>query len=189
MCAESAKIKPHLKSSTQISPRKGMRLKPGRFQKNASKLTRDIRDVQKALGLFLFAHLNLAADADDELASLGFHRTHHRILYLVAGHPGTTVGDLIRTLRLTPQAVQSPMKQLNESGYIEQRHADADRRKRCLFIKPAGGALVARLSKRQHKRLAEAFHRAGPTAVKGFFSVMESMLTKDNRDFVERSSI
>src|SRR5689334_17802109 len=73
-------------------------------------------DVQRALELFLFAHLNLAADAEAELASLGFHRTHHRILYLVAGHPGANVGDLISTLRLTPQAVQLPMRQLNEKG-------------------------------------------------------------------------
>jgi DNA-binding MarR family transcriptional regulator len=146
-------------------------------------------DVQRALELFLFAHLNLAADAEKELASLGFHRTHHRILYLVAGHPGTGVGDLISTLRLTPQAVQSPMRQLNENGYVEQRYSSTDRRKRCLFITPKGQALVARLSNRQHSRLAEAFDLAGPAAVRGFLSVMEHMLTEKDRRFVERPSV
>lgn len=159
------------------------------MHKPASKLSRDVRDVQKALELFLFGHLNLAADADEELASLGFHRTHHRILYLVAGYPGTSVGDLISTLRLTPQAVQSPMKQLSEAGYLEQRYASTDRRKRCLFTTRAGDALLARLSKRQHKRLAEAFHLAGPSAVNGFLVVLEKMLTEKDRRFMERPSI
>jgi DNA-binding MarR family transcriptional regulator len=141
------------------------------------------------LGLFLFAHLNLAADAATELAALDFHRTHHRILYLVAGHPGTSVGDLISILRLTPQAVQSPMKQLNEKGYLEQRHSNTDRRKRRLFVTPKGASLVARLSRRQHSRLAEAFDLAGPTAVKGFLAVLANLMTEDDRRFAEPSSV
>ena len=153
----------------------------------ALKSMNNASDVQRALELFLFAHLNLAADAEEELTSLGFHRTHHRILYLVAGHPGTSVGDLISTLRLTPQAVQSPMRQLNDKGFIEQRHASIDRRKRCLFVTPKGAALVAKLSNRQHRRLSEAFHSAGLTATKGFLAVMDHMLTEEDRHFVERS--
>lgn len=149
---------------------------------------RERSDVQRALEFFLFAHLNLAADAENELAPLGLHRTHHRILYLVGGYPGTSVGDLINTLRLTPQAVQAPMRQLNEDGYVEQRYSSTDRRKRCLFITPKGQALVARLSNHQHSRLAEAFDLAGPTATKGFLSVMEHMLTERDRHFIERAS-
>jgi DNA-binding MarR family transcriptional regulator len=158
-----------------------------RLRKIAPIATREVSDVQRALELFLFAHLNLAADAEAELTSLGFHRTHHRILYLVASHPGTNVGDLINTLRLTPQAVQSPMRQLNERGYVEQRYATTDRRKRCLFVTSKGTALLAKLSSRQHRRIAEAFHSAGPTAVKGFLAVMGNMLTKEDRHFVEHS--
>jgi DNA-binding MarR family transcriptional regulator len=171
-----------------INTRRGV-TEAKRLKKTASKATYDTSNVKRALELFLFAHLNLAADAEKELVSLGFHRTHHRILYLVAGHPGTSVGDLISTLRLTPQAVQSPMRQLNEKGYIEQRYSSTDRRKRCLFITPKGEALVARLSGRQHRRLSEAFDLAGPAAVKGFLAVMESMLTEDDRRFVERSCV
>jgi DNA-binding MarR family transcriptional regulator len=159
----------------------------GKRPKKIAPVASKIPDVQRALELFLFAHLNLAADAEAELASLGFHRTHHRILYLVAGHPGASVGDLIGTLRLTPQAVQSPMRQLNEKGYIEQRHANTDRRKRYLFVTPKGAALVAKLSSRQHRRLSEAFQSAGSSAVKGFLAVMENMLTKEDRRFVESS--
>ncbi|WP_426528846.1 MarR family winged helix-turn-helix transcriptional regulator [Bradyrhizobium sp. McL0615] len=170
-----------------VNTRKG-NIEPKRLKRTTLK-TGDIQEVQRALELFLFAHLNLAADAEAELASLGFHRTHHRILYLVAGHPGASVGDLINTLRLTPQAVQSPMRQLNDKGYVEQRYSSVDRRKRRLFITPKGEALVARLSSRQHGRLEEAFDLAGATAVKGFLKVMESMLSEEDRDFVERSSI
>lgn len=145
-------------------------------------------DVRRALEFFLFAHLNLAADAETELEPLGFHRTHHRILYLVAGYPGTSVGDLISTLRLTPQAVQSPMRELNEKGYIEQQYSSTDRRKRCLFITLKGENLLARLSSHQHRRLTEAFKLSGPKAVKGFLGIMESMLTEEDRRFMEQSS-
>jgi DNA-binding MarR family transcriptional regulator len=80
------------------------------------------------------------------------------------------------------------MRQLNEKGYVEQRYASTDRRKRCLFITSKGQALVARLSSRQHRRLAEAFDLAGPAAVEGFLGVTEHMLTDGDRRFVERSS-
>ena len=66
----------------------------------------------------------------------------------------------------TPQAVQSPMKQLNEGGFIEQQYASTDRRKRCLFITRAGAALVT-LSKRQYNRLAEAFDLSGSERSQG----------------------
>lgn len=158
-----------------------------RPKKSATGARNEMADVQRALEFLLFAHLNLAADAEAELTALGFHRTHHRILYLVARHPGTNVGDLISALRLTAQAVQSPMRQLNEKGYLEQRHASTDRRKRCLFITPKGATLVAKLSSRQHRRLAEAFQSAGSAAAKGFLAVMNNMLTDRDRDFVASS--
>lgn len=180
MGSEIAYRKPNARKGTIEAKRPG---------KTTLKPISDTAAARKALELFLFAHLNLAADAEAELAALGFHRTHHRILYLVAGYPGTSVGDLISTLRLTAQAVQSPMKQLNEKGFIEQRYASADRRKRRLFVTPEGAALVARLSSRQHKRLAEAFDLAGPKAVRGFLTVMANMMSEDDRHFAEKSSV
>jgi DNA-binding MarR family transcriptional regulator len=180
MGSEIAYRKPTARKST---------IEAKRSRKAALKTVSDTSGARKALELFLFAHLNLAADAEAELAELGFHRTHHRILYLVAGNPGLRVGDLISTLRLTAQAVQSPMKQLNEKGFIEQRYASTDRRKRCLFITAKGESLIARLSARQHNRLAQAFDQAGPAAVRGFMAVMERMLTDKDRQLVERSSV
>jgi DNA-binding MarR family transcriptional regulator len=182
--AYKSRLKAHMRITARKSAAKARRSRRTRVAPKSL-----MPQVQNALELFLFAHLNLAADAEDELTAFGFHRTHHRILYLVAGHPGISMGELISTLRLTPQAVQSPMKQLNENGFVEQRYANADRRKRCLFITPAGDALLSRLSSRQHKRLAQAFRQAGPAAVNGFFLVLEGMLTKDDREFLERSFV
>jgi DNA-binding MarR family transcriptional regulator len=176
-------------SKPQLIPARKNAIAVKGLKRKTLRASNDSRDVRKALELFLFAHLNLAADAEAELASLGFHRTHHRILYLVAGYPGTSVGDLISTLRLTPQAVSSPMRQLNERGYVVQKYSKTDRRKRCLFITPKGQALIARLSGRQHRRLAEAFELAGPAATKGFLSVMEHMLSERDRSFIEGASV
>lgn len=181
MSSEAAGTKPRsVRARSSIEPKKPTLA--------SIKTAKVLSEAQRALGLFLFAHLNLTDDADKELDALGFHRTHHRILYLVTAHPGTNVGDLVTTLRLTPQAVQAPMKRLHDKGYIEQRHSIADRRKRLLYVTPKGVALVARLSNRQHKRLAEAFGRAGPVAAKGFMAVMENLLTDEDRQLVEDSS-
>ncbi|MGY3423420.1 DNA-binding PadR family transcriptional regulator [Bradyrhizobium sp. F1.13.4] len=103
--------------------------------------------------------------------------------------PGRQSAISSAPFRPTPQAVQSPMRQLNQRGYIEQRYSSNDRRKRCLFITSKGEALVARLSSRQHGRLAKAFDLAGPAAVRGFLTVMEGMLTEDDRHFVETSAV
>lgn len=141
--------------------------------------------VRAALELILFVHINLAHDAEDELASLGFHRTHHRILYLVARHPGITVGDLLSILRLTPQAVQTPMKQLYAKGFLQQRHAASDRRRRCLFLTGLGDTLLRRLSHHQHKRISQAFQATGPGAAKGFLKVLEMMLSDEDKAFLK----
>lgn len=138
-------------------------------------------EVRKGLELFLLAHLCLADDADRELKELGLHRTHHRILYLAASRPGLSVGDLVQTLRLTPQAVQQPMRRLIDGGYLEQRNGATDRRMRRLFVTAKGAVLHANLSNRQYGRLARAYRAAGTDGVRAFLDVMENLLDPADR--------
>lgn len=143
-------------------------------------------ELRNGLELLLFSHLNLAEDADRQLRTMSYGRTHHRILYFVSQTPGITVGELYSLLRVTPQNIQRPMRDLIREGYIEQRVSMADRRQRELFATPAGIALADQLLAGQLDRIARAYAAAGPEAVEGFWLVLSQMIEKTDRDWYSR---
>lgn len=143
--------------------------------------------AQLGLGLFLFAHLRLAADADKDLAALGLHRTHHRILYLAGRAPGTSVGEIIALLRLTPQGIQAPMRRLIQDGLIEQRSSDRDRRKRQIYLTAEGAKLQNRLAAKQYERLLNAYAAAGPDSLAGFFKTMFALIDPADAEYIRSS--
>lgn len=141
---------------------------------------KDTDELIHALTLFLLAHLQLAGSADRELEPLNMHRTHHRILYFCARCPGHTVGDLVRTLRLTPQAVQAPMKMLVKKGWIEQRRSTIDKRQRQLFITPLGREMHRQIAHKQFAILSEARQSVGEQAFTGFMEAMRALARKSD---------
>ncbi|WP_170984247.1 MarR family winged helix-turn-helix transcriptional regulator [Rhodoligotrophos defluvii] len=144
------------------------------------------RDLQRGLELHFFAHLNLAEDANRQLAALDMGRTHHRILYFTVQTPGITVGELTSLLRVTHQAIQRPMGDLVRGGYIQQQMSSVDRRQRQLFSTPKGLALFEQLSQRQFERLARAYEKAGSEAVMGFWAVLSAMVEPADHEWIRR---
>jgi DNA-binding MarR family transcriptional regulator len=145
----------------------------------------DDEAARLGLGLFLFAHLRLAADADEELASLGLHRTHHRILHLAARAPGTSVGEIIGLLRLTPQGIQGPMRRLIRDGLIEQRSAERDRRKRQIYLTEKGAKLQSEIAAKQYERILRAYEIAGADNLDGFFRVMLALIDAGDAEYLK----
>lgn len=143
-------------------------------------------DLQRGLELHFFAHLNLAEDANRQLAQLGMGRTHHRILYFTVQTPGITVGEMTSLLRVTAQNLQRAMGDLVRGGYIEQRMSTIDRRQRQLFVTPGGLALFEQLSQRQFERLARAYELAGREAVSGFWAVLSAMIEPADHEWMKR---
>src|SRR5271169_5003665 len=83
--------------------------------------------------LLFFAYRDFVGDPDEVLAKLGFGRAHHRVIHFVNRHPGIRVADLLDILKITKQSLGRVLKQLVDTGFIEQLQGPQDRRQRLLY--------------------------------------------------------
>src|ERR1700681_662239 len=91
--------------------------------------------------LLFFAYRDFISDPDAALLSYGFGRAHHRLIHFVNRHPGIRVTDLLDILKITKQSLGRVLKQLVDTGFIEQLQGPQDRRQRLLYPTEAGRAL------------------------------------------------
>ena len=120
--------------------------------------------VVDLIELLFFAYRDFISDPDAILAKSNFGRAHHRVLHFVDRNPGLTVADLLDVLKITKQSLARVLKELVDSGFIEQRTGLEDRRQRLLYATPAGQALSAGLSAPQERRIKGALVPLGPEA-------------------------
>ena len=113
-------------------------------------------DFEIIEGLF-FAYRDFISDPDAILEKSGFGRAHHRVVHFVNREPGMTVADLLDTLKITKQSLARVLKQLIDSGYIQQVAGPEDRRQRKLYPTRAGRDLALALAEPQSRRIARAF--------------------------------
>ena len=106
--------------------------------------------------LLFFAYRDFISDPDAALESYGFGRAHHRVIHFVNRHPGIRVADLLDILKITKQSLGRVLKQLIDSGFIEQQTGPQDRRQRLLYPTEAGRALSLRLIDLQARRIGKA---------------------------------
>ena len=118
--------------------------------------------VVDLIELLFFAYRDFISDPDAILAKSNFGRAHHRVLHFVDRNPGLTVADLLDILKITKQSLARVLKELVDSGFIEQRTGQEDRRQRLLFATAAGQALSASLSAPQERRINTALAALGP---------------------------
>jgi DNA-binding MarR family transcriptional regulator len=118
--------------------------------------------VVDLIELLFFAYRDFISDPDAILAKSNFGRAHHRVLHFVDRNPGLTVADLLDILKITKQSLARVLKELVDSGFIEQRTGQEDRRQRLLFATAAGQALSASLSAPQERRIKSALAALGP---------------------------
>ncbi|HQZ12541.1 MAG TPA: MarR family transcriptional regulator [Devosia sp.] len=130
------------------------------------------------MGLFFFAYRDFVGDADALLEKQGFGRAHHRVLYFVNLKPGMPVADLLDILKITKQSLARVLRQLIDSGYIEQRTGHSDRRQRLLFATAKGRDLFEVLSATQTSRIDHALASLPPdgrrTVLKFFVGMVET---------------
>ncbi|MGD1886377.1 MAG: MarR family winged helix-turn-helix transcriptional regulator [Cohaesibacteraceae bacterium] len=119
------------------------------------------RTVEVIEQLF-FAYRDFVGEPDAILADLGFGRAHHRVLHFVYRNPGMTVAVLLDILQITKQSLSRVLKALIETGYIEQKEGDRDRRQRLLFTTDTGTALVEHLIAIQSTRIEGALAKLPP---------------------------
>ncbi len=112
--------------------------------------------------LLFFAYRDFTGDPDHILDHYGFGRAHHRVLHFVSRNPGMRVTELLDILRITKQSLGRVLKQLIDTGYIEQRPGRSDRRQRLLYATDKGHDLDRRLSEPQSRRIHAALRVLPP---------------------------
>lgn len=138
-------------------------------------------ELRQGIELLFFAYRDFTAEPDAILAGYRYGRAHHRVIYFVGRHPGTTVSELLGILRITKQSLSRVLGQLVEEGFITQRPGPRDRRQRLLQLTPKGVELERLLTEKQRGRIAQAYRDAGAEAVEGFRKVMLGMIDEGDR--------
>jgi len=142
--------------------------------------------VVDLIELLFFAYRDFISDPDAILAKSKFGRAHHRVLHFVDRNPGLTVADLLDILKITKQSLARVLKELVDSGFIEQRTGQEDRRQRLLYATPAGQALSAGLSQPQERRIKAALVSLGPDARATVTAFLFGMINPQDREKVAR---
>jgi len=142
----------------------------------------------QAFFLHFFTNLNLAAVALEALGSMGFTMTKYRILGIVTWTPGITVGELVKTLRVTHQNLNTPMRNLLSDGYITAEIGTDDRRRKQLYPTEKGERLYREVLALQLRRIDRAFELAGPQATEGFLEVHRHLIEAADIEWLSRLS-
>ena len=132
-------------------------------------------ELRTAIELMHFAYRAMIAKPDQVLAARGFTRVHHRVLYFVARSPATSVNTLLRTLRVTKQALNRPLRELVAAGLVSMERSADDGRVKHLRLTAAGRRLEQRLSSLQQEQFGRAFAIAGPSAEAGWRRAMAAL--------------
>jgi DNA-binding MarR family transcriptional regulator len=136
--------------------------------------------------LLFFAYRDFISDPDAALISYGFGRAHHRVIHFVNRHPGIRVADLLDILKITKQSLGRVLKQLVDTGFIEQLPGPLDRRQRLLYPTDAGRALALGLLQPQVRRIGQALAALSPTEAAGVERFLRLVVDAGERDKVAR---
>ncbi len=133
-------------------------------------------NIRRGVESLYFGYSHLTRAIDEELATQGLGRAHHRALYFIARQPDLTVSDLLRLLAITKQSLGRVLNDLAERALVENRPGLVDRRQKLLRLTQAGTALEARLFSSLREKMAHAYDNAGEAAVTGFWHVLEGLI-------------
>ena len=101
--------------------------------------------LHEGMELLFFAYRDFTAECDAILATYGFGRAHHRVIYFVGRNPDISVTELLAILRITKQSLSRVLGQLVREKFITTRRDPADGRRRLLALTDTGRVLVVLL--------------------------------------------
>jgi DNA-binding MarR family transcriptional regulator len=131
--------------------------------------------LDAAIELTHFAFRAMTAKPDALLATRGLSRVHHRILHFVVRLPKPSVSELLRTLRISKQALNGPLRDLYAQKLITYTRAAGDARVKHLSLTAEGRKLEARLSTLQRAQFAAVFEVEGAAAEAAWRNVMRRL--------------
>jgi DNA-binding MarR family transcriptional regulator len=128
-------------------------------------------ELDAAVELMHFAYRAMTARPDALLASRGLSRVHHRILHFVVRLPRPSVSELLRTLGVSKQALNGPLRDLYAQKLITYVRAPDDARVKHLLLTAEGRKLEGRLAALQRAQFAAIFEAEGAAAEKAWRAV------------------
>jgi DNA-binding MarR family transcriptional regulator len=137
--------------------------------------------LRKGIEAMFFAYRGFTADPDRILEGMDYGRAHHRAVHFIHRSPGATVSNLLTILGVTKQSLNRVLRTLIDDGLVEARVGKSDKRERNLHLTAKGQELERQLSDAQRARMRAAYRAAGPAAVQGFRTVLESMMDPEMR--------
>lgn len=145
-------------------------------------------DVTVFIELLFFAYRDFVSDPDALLQEYGFGRAHHRVVHFVARNPGISVAELLDILQITKQSLARVLKQLVETGFIQQQQGALDRRQRLLFTTEKGAELFDRLREPQSRRIRHALESLDARDRAGAERFLSFLINEDERSLALRMS-
>ena len=133
-------------------------------------------EIRRGIELLYFGYAHLTRSIDSGLARQGLGRAHHRALYFIARKPDLSVSELLGLLAITKQSLGRVLGELSERELVETRTGDRDRRQRLLRLTPKGAALEGALFDLLREKMSAAYSQADPSAVGGFWAVLEGLI-------------
>ncbi|RMQ84847.1 hypothetical protein ALP97_04674 [Pseudomonas salomonii] len=130
---------------------------------------------QQAMEAFFFGYQAFTAKADEMLERRGLSRVHQRIVFFIARYPALSVKQLLELLGVSKQALNMPLRQLQEMHLVDSVASEADKRKRLLELTEEGLRFEQSLRREQVKLLQRAFSEAGEEAVAGWLAVNQAL--------------
>jgi len=131
--------------------------------------------LDAAIELTHFAYRAMTARPDALLAARGLSRVHHRILHFVVRLPKPSVSQLLRTLGVSKQALNGPLRDLYAQKLITYARAPDDARVKHLSLTSEGRKLEGRLSALQLAQFATVFDVEGERAEEAWRAVMRRL--------------
>ena len=86
--------------------------------------------LDAAIELMYFAYRGMVAKPDRVLEARNLGRAHHRVLFFVARLERPTVGELLRTLAVSKQSLNGPLRDLKAQDLIAWERDEGDARVR-----------------------------------------------------------
>jgi DNA-binding MarR family transcriptional regulator len=133
------------------------------------------RNLDEALELLHFAFRAVVARPDRMLNSRGLFRVHHRILFFVRRNPGMSVGELLRILGTSKQALNAPLRTLLQKKMVSFTSAPEDRRVKRIHLTDEGKRFEKTLSGHQRSRFKAVFKMAGKQKELAWREIMRSL--------------
>jgi DNA-binding MarR family transcriptional regulator len=131
--------------------------------------------LDAAVELTHFAFRAMTARPDALLAKRGLSRVHHRVLHFVVRLPKPSVSELLRTLGVSKQALNGPLRDLYAQKLIMFTRSPDDGRVKHLSLTPEGRKLEGRLAALQRAQFAQAFAAEGAAAEAAWRAVMRRL--------------